>query len=466
MKIQLIKAPTKNTGMPEHDWYTPLNLIWLANYIYEYGYEVEILDGQLLSLKEILERISSDVVGISFDVLSTEEFDAIVLEAKIRGCFTVAGGHFATALGRAFLEGNLNLDAVVRYDGEEGLLGVIQSLEVNGKLNDTLNNVIYRQNGEIVQTRVSDTVLNTLPLPKRNVGGLNLEDYFCNFQSTKHMLNLPFKYDRPTNSYSHKGCMFRQNGKGCSFCSRVDTHFRQKAPTKVYQEYKYLVEECGVDHISDFSDSWIVTSFVKGLGKEYAQNGPINASLRVYGDVRHITRENAEILREIGVETVLLGIESGNEDILRLNGKPISRSQILEAVRLLAQNRIKVADAYVLGLIGETRESVRDTIMLAEEIKQLCETEISYWNIMTPLPGSRIWNELYSSGAIRLRSNSFFDYHIDTQYLEETAIRTLCKLGNYGYEFLKDIREQMLSKSLIASSEFIEAKATTQFAPQ
>lgn len=461
MKIQLIKAPTKNTGMPEHDWYTPLSLIWLANYISEYGYEVEILDGQLLSLKEILERISSDVVGISFDVLSTEEFDAIVLEAKTRGCFTVAGGHFATALGKSLLEGNLSLDAIVHYDGEEGLLGIIQSLEISGKLNDMLNNVIYRQNGGIIQTPVCDTDLNTLPLPRRNIGGLNLEDYFRNFQSTKHAMNLPFKYDRPTNSYSHKGCMFRQNGKGCSFCSRVDTHFRQKLPTKVYQEYKYLAEECGVDHISDFSDSWIVTPFVKGLAMEYDKHGTINASLRVYGDVRHVTPENAKIMREIGVETVLLGIESGNEDILRLNGKPISKKQILDTVKILAQNEIKIADAYVLGLIGETRESVHDTTTLAEEIKQLCETEISYWNIMTPLPGSRIWNELYSSGAISSRSKSFFDYHIDTQHLEEVAIQTLCKLGSYGYEFLKDIREKMLAKSLIASSEFVTAKTTT-----
>ena len=457
MKIQLIKAPTKNTGMPEHDWYMPLSLIWLANYIFEYGYDVEILDGQLLNINEITNRISADIVGITFDVLSIDEFDTIVKEAKSRGCFTIAGGHFVTALGDTLLKGNPNLDAIVQYDGEEGLLSIIQSLETKGRLNGTMTNTIFRQDDQIFTTPIKNVNLNTLQLPKREIGGLDIEEYFKNFQTTKKNLKLPFKYDRPTNSYSHKGCMFRTNGKGCSFCSRVDTHFRQKSASQVYQEYKYLIENCGVDHISDFSDSWIFTPFVKALSKEYTKLGRLNASIRVYGDVRHITQENAKIMQEIGVETVLLGIESGNEEILRLNGKPISRKQILDAVKVLAQNRIKIADAYVLGLIGETRESIQDTISLSQEIRELCETEISYWNIMTPLPGSKVWRILNPFGKY------FFDYHIDTQKIEELVIQMLCNLGNHAYEYLLNVRDNMLKSSLIPSSEFVSPKTTVDF---
>ena len=454
MKIQLIKAPTKNTGMPEHDWYMPLSLIWLANYIFEYGYEVEILDGQLLSLGEITNRISADIVGITFDILSIDEFDVIIQEAKARGCFTVAGGHFATALGETLLKGNPNLDAIVQYDGEEGLLGIIQSLEINGRLKGSLTNTIFRQGDLVITTPIKNYDLNTLPLPRRQIGGLDIELYFKNYQSTKQRLNLPFKYNRPTNSYSHKGCMFRTSGKGCSFCSRVDTHFRQKTASQVYYEYKYLVEECGVDHISDFSDSWISTPFVKALEKEYVKRGRIDASLRVYGDVRHITPENAEIMQKIGVETVLLGIESGNEDILRLNGKPINKKQIFSAVKILAKNGIKIADAYVLGLIGETRESVQDTITISHEIRALCETEISYWNIMTPLPGSIAWKILrQKTSSLSLLSKP--TYHLDTESLERKSVEVLCNLGEGGFNFLKEQRLIAIENSFVASSEFV-----------
>ncbi len=454
MKIQLVKAPTQNTGMPEHDWYTPLNLIWLANYLCQYDYEVEILDGQILTIEEILSRISADLVGVSFDILSIDKFDQIVYQAKSRGCFTLAGGHLATALGERLLIDNPNLDAVACYDGEEALLGVVRTVEKKKKLSKEIPNLIFRQNGTIVKTIVRDVNLSDIPLPKRDVGGIQLDDYIKNFQETKKRLGFDFNYNRPTNTYSHKGCLFRTNGNGCSFCSRVDQKFRLKPAKRVYEEYKYLERTFDIDYISDFSDSWIYTPFVRDLVEQYERKGKLSASIRVYGDVRMVTADNARMMRQIGVNTVLLGIESGNEDVLKKNGKPTTRKQILAAVDILAANDMKIADAYVLGLIGETRESVNDTISLAKEIRERCKTEISYWNLMTPLPGSRIWNilvhekyDLYPDGV----------FHIDTEYLERVSIKKFTQLGIHGYEYLVDRREEMLSLSRIASSEFVTA---------
>lgn len=260
-----------------------------------------------------------------------------------------------------------------------------------------------------------------------------------------------FKYNRPTNSYSHKGCIFRTKGKGCSFCSRVDKTYRQKSSNQVYEEYKYLSHVHKIDHISDFSDSWVCSSFIKSLLQEYEKYGAINSSIRVYGDVRLITNDNAKMMKELGVETVLLGIESGNEHILHMNGKPIRRSQILKTVHLLASNSIKVADAYVLGLIGETRESVSDTIGLAKEIRNICETEISYWNIMTPLPGSVVWGMLFDYTKMK------DEYIYNLEMLERMVVDKLCHLGKGGYEFLVEKRKEMLRQSLIPSSEFVQA---------
>jgi radical SAM superfamily enzyme YgiQ (UPF0313 family) len=443
--------------MPEHNWYPPLNLIWLATYLEASGHEVEILDGQLLSLQEILDKVFAQVVGVSFDILSTREFDTIVREAKARGCYTVAGGHLATALAPSLLRRNPDLDAVVRHDGEESLLGIAQSIDSGGELGDSIPNVSLRRDGRLVQTPEREVDLESLPVPRRDAGGISLRPYFANFQRTKSELDLRFKYERPTNAYSHKGCPFRVNGKGCSFCSRMDTHLRQKTAAQVYEEYRYLADNCEVDHISDFSDSWISAPFVRALAEQYWARGAIAASLRVYGDVRCITEENAKLMRELGVDTVLLGIESGNEDILRQNGKPIMRHQILAAVRTLAKWGIKVADAYVLGLIGETWGSVRDTINLFREIGESCETEITYWNIMTPLPGSRVWNLLLERGAIIQDG----DYHVNIEELERIGILRLCDLGPGGYDRLRDVRERMLLGARTASAEFVPRVRTS-----
>jgi anaerobic magnesium-protoporphyrin IX monomethyl ester cyclase len=455
MKIQLVKAPPQNTGMPEHDWYPPLNLIWLANYLEPYGYDVEILDGQLLGLQKIIDSIDSELLGVSFDILSIDTFDSIVKAGKDRNCFTVAGGHLATALGISLISNNPNLDAIVRHDGEDALLGIANCISQGQVVDEKVPNILFRSADSIGESPVCEVDINILPLPKRNVGGIDLEVYFKNFQDLKSKLNLSFSYMRPTNAYSHKGCPFRGNGKGCSFCSRVDTRFRQKSADQVYKEYEYLSMECHADHISDFSDSWISTPFLRDLLRKYDEKGQINCSLRVYGDVRLINNENAKIMRDLGVVAVLLGIESGNENILKLNGKPTTISQILSAVSILADYEIKVADAYVLGLIGESRATIRDTVNLALVIRNLCETEISYWNIMTPLPGSRVWKYLANLDLFSKYGINANDYHFDPELLERCAIAELCNLGKNGYEYLVSVRDDMLTSSNVGSAEFV-----------
>jgi radical SAM superfamily enzyme YgiQ (UPF0313 family) len=133
----------------------------------------------------------------------------------------------------------------------------------------------------------------------------------------------------------------------------------------------------------------------------------------------------------------------------------MSISDIMRAVTLLGSHDMKVSDAYVLGLIGETKESVTETVKLARAIRKMCPTEISYWNILTPLPGARAWDLLLRTEEF---STTCLDaYEFDTVDLEQQFIRKFTKLGADGYEFLMEIREQMLGESIIPSREFIPA---------
>jgi radical SAM superfamily enzyme YgiQ (UPF0313 family) len=233
-----------------------------------------------------------------------------------------------------------------------------------------------------------------------------------------------------------------------------------KKASQVYEEYRYLVADFGVDHISDFSDSWISTPFLRDLVGEYERRGSIPASLRVYGDPRLVTADNARLLRQLGVHTVLLGIESGDERVLHMNGKRMSPATILAAVHALASNNIQVADAYVLGLIGETRESVQKTIELARTLRNACDTEISYWNIMTPLPGSHVWRSLCARGLV-----DDSDYHLIPDHLERLSTRYLTHLGDGGYEHLIGVREEMLASSKVSSAEFVPRMAELAVPP-
>ena len=452
MKLQLIKAPTINTGMPEHNWYMPLNLIWLANYIKPYYPDIEILDGQLLNLNEILNRIDADVIGVSFDALSIDSFDAIIKEAKKRGIFTITGGHLPTALSEILIRNNPYLDAIITYDGEESLRSLLQTLEKKESLSK-IPNLLWKSGEKIIKNPIKEVNLDCIPIPDRNIGGLNINHYIHNFQFTKDEQYLNFAYSRPTNTYSHKGCIFRQNGNGCSFCSRVDKRFRLRPADKIYSEYQLLQKKYEIDYISDFSDSWIYTPFLLELAEQYEIHGEINARLRVYGDIRLITDENVKLMSELGVDTVLLGIESGDERILKLNGKPVKRKEILSTIELLTKYNIRISDAYVLGLIGETVESLNNTLSLTQEIKSIANTEITYCNIMTPLPGNRIWDFMESKFEINDYKSLLSNFSLRTFEIE--AISAYCKLGPNGYDIINEYRVIILNNSKIQSKEFV-----------
>lgn len=454
MLVQLIQTPTENTGMPEHLWYPPLNLIWLANHLERMGHSTEILDGKCLGLHQILNRIRAKLIGLSFDIFGLNNLKSILAQAKRIGARTVLGGHLATATASACLQEYDDLDFVVRYDGEHSLETLCRWIDEGSFSLDEVPNLVYRSSEGIISNPVFFHDYRRDPIPKRNIGGLKLEDYFAHFQSTTSSSPLPFKASRPTNTYSHKGCPFRANNRGCVFCSRVDTKLRLNSPERTYDEYRYLSLNSNVDRIVDFSDSWAVPWFVDGLLRVYSRRGELGVPIRVYVDPRHINSDMASRLHDLGVQTVLLGLESGDEKVRKAAGKPISDRDLLDAVDSLSKANISIADAYVLGLPGESLSSVERTASLAKAIGERAQTEITYVNMMTPLPGSLAWTQLFGQDS---DGSEIFTHSVED--LERLWIDRACDLGLDGYEVLSSFRLQLLNESSIGSAEFVSASA-------
>ena len=449
--IQLVKAPCKETGMPEDRWYTPMNLLWLGTYLKEQGYKVEILDGQHLSTEQIKKRLNSPFVGISFDILSSDSLDEIAKDAKKKGLTVILGGQAATPLADILLRNNPNFDFVVRYDGEEALTQIIK-----GRSPKEVSNLTYRSGKRIISNPDLEVNLTRLQIPDRTL--IDLETYIKDFQKIKTEQNLPFSYNRPTNTYIKKGCPIRINGHGCSWCSRVDKRFREKTPQQFFDELKYLSEEFGVDHISKFADDFLGNRNNDWLRRleEIVEGSGLNIGIRIYTSVRNISEENVKRLKKIGVDTILLGIESGNDLVLRQNGKYQTRKQVIDACNLFKKHDISISPAYILGLVGETWDTLQDTIQLSEQVSGICQTEISYWNPLTPLPGSNAWNILMQRDEFRQRFGN--TYRLDPVELQKQHLQYSTQLGVKGYDKLLEFREEMLSKAIIPSKEYVPIK--------
>lgn len=407
-KVQLIKAPLDD-GYPSIDeWYLPLELMQLARAVEATETEVEILDGTHLSLNEIIERIdtNSKFIGITFTSLSIKSLQCITAAAKRLGLFVVLGGQAATGDCDELIKEE-DVDIVVLRDGEDPIQALSKLEEFSPEYLRTIPNLLFRsKNGyEKTHTFVSDlSYANNLP---RNIGGLDPEDYISRYDKETHTLK-NINATRPAHLYSKKGCP-----RTCSFCARVDKTVRLREPLDVINEINYLVEEYGIDYLVDISDTWIQKEWLYSYKREYALKIPKKIPMTIFADIRDITPDICKDLKTVGVDNVLVGIESGSERILKLNRKVYSRKTIVTAVRNLSLTGIMVSASFVIGLLGEDDDSLCETERLCEELYKMGNVRC-YCNITIPLPGSMIWREMVKLlGGDHRACKSGFHYNLN-----------------------------------------------------
>lgn len=449
--IQLIKCPCQRQGLLSDRWYTPLNLIWIASYLKAAGLETQIIDGIHLNVGEIIKNICAPIVGINFNVLSTKSMEEIAQASKDRRSIVVVGGQAATPLAKQLLTKNRNIDVVVLGDGEEAMLEVASRVEKGICSFEGVPNIAYRDRDRIVFSDSRQMDLTTLPFADRKIDGIDMEKYIGSFYETN--TDPALDNVRATNAYMKKGCPRRVRNHGCSFCARIDRGLRSKSALQAYEEYNYLIKEFDINYIYDDSDSWVQGPWMRSLLNIYNKFGKLKSKFRVYADVRDINENSVVMMKDLGIDTVLVGIESGDERILRFNGKPMTKEMIIKAAKLLGAAEIKLCDAYVLGLIGETKASVRKTISLAQQISNYCEKRITYWNVIMPLPGSPIWNEMMRIPKLREKYSS--EYKFNLEEVQRDYIDLFCHLGSDGYRYLMNICDYLQSLQNIPLRKYV-----------
>ncbi len=410
MKIQLVQASSESKGLANEKWPIPLNLIALGTYLENSGYEVEILDGTHHELNNILERIDGDVVGIGFNIFSTQEMDRISECAKDRGSLVVVGGQAATPLAKQLLANNRNIDVVVRYDGEEALRQIADRVSSNDF--SGIPNTVYRRDGEIIEERIEELDIEKLPIPNRRI--INMEQYITSWDGDPSI--------RPTNTYTKRGC-----DRACSFCARIHKGIRTRTPEQVFEEDKKLVEEFGVNYIFEMADTYFTDmNWLKRLREVYEYNGGLPAKYWVFCSLDDINPETVEIMKDLNVDTVCVGIESGSEEIRKNNGKNFTNKEIFEAAKRLGRTGIKLVDSYIIGLIGESEETVKETYLLSKKVAELCEVRNRGYSLILPLPGSPIWKRMMRIPELQAKYGH--KYSFDTEELRRDYISHFCNL--------------------------------------
>lgn len=444
--IQLLKACANSKSVLSDRWYLPIELIWMGTYLQQSRHDVEILDDQLLSPDEMGKQLRAPVVGIGFNIYSAESAGDLARAAKEAGALVIVGGQAATQLATQLLRENESIDAVVRYDGEEALRRIADAIDAGCDPFSDTPNLVYRRDGQIIANPLEQVAVRDVPIPDRRLKGIDIEHYIANFATTN--TSRSFSGRRVTNAHTKKGCP-----RNCSFCGRTDKTHRARSAQQVFDEYRYLADDFAVDYIFDHSDTWAVDPvWLEEFLLVYRREGGLDARLSVFADLRDMSTRAIEILRAVGVDTIVTGVESGNETVLQENRKHSRRTEIIERVMAVTNAGIKVEASYILGCLGETRESVRETLDLSRELRDRSLRISNYFTVTFPLPGTTIWQRLMHDPQMQEKYGH--RYAFDIEQLRRDYLIRHCALGEDGYEFLVSEREKILGENNLPILEY------------
>lgn len=315
--------------------------------------------------------------------------------SKEIGAKSIALGPHVTNLPEETLVKFPNLDFIVRGEAEVTIKELIDALENNGKLENVIG-ISYRSDGKIINNKDRPLIenLDELPIPRHDF--LPLE---------KHVY--PFIGSKFTFVLAGRGCPYL-----CSFCRQPimwNRKVRVRSPDSVIRELKML-KELGVENFLIHSDTFTVNKeIVIELCKKIIENN-LDFKWACNSRVDTVDKEMLEWMKKAGCWMVAYGIESGSQGVLDNVKKGITLEQSRKAVQLAIEAGIKVYGYFVIGLPGETKETIRDTIEFAKGLP----LTFAIFHVAVPYPGTDFYFEAKEKGWLSFSEWEEFDQSSST----------------------------------------------------
>ena len=334
----------------------PLGLGYLSSYLknnkHEEVYIHHIITGQKTP------RIKSDLIGISFT--ASQFYEAIRIMNELREVgndLFVAGGIHPTVNPNECL--NSGFDYVVVGEGEKSLLKLVNSLEKKEKIERI-----------IISEQIDD--IDTVPFP--DYDALNIKDYVYKFNNRE-----------ATIMFTSRGCPYN-----CNFCSsgKMFPKVRFHSINYIKKHIDLLHDKYGFGTIMFMDDVFTLSkSRLLMIGNYLKEKG---MGYRCLSRANLLTEEIIGILKNTGCLEVGIGIESGNQKMLDVMNKRTTVEQNYKAILNCKDAGINVKVFTLIGVPGETKETIFDTIKLLEETKPHDVDS----NVLVPYPGTNFFDNI------------------------------------------------------------------------
>ncbi len=370
----------------------PLGIASIGSTLEKAGHEVEAVDqfANKMPGQELLawiKKFSPDVIGFSCitPVMTNVKALSRSIRDFSRAKIVLGNIHPTIFTDEVLLDGTA--DIVVRGEGELSMLETVNALAQGSGLYG-VEGISFLDGGKVVRNpdRAVIEDLDTLAYPAWHLFELDLYKYTP--QALIHdELGMPIMGSR--------GCYHR-----CVFCAQDKVYkgvrFRKNA--EIVKELEYMHERFNARYFG-FLDSCFPFSQEEGIDfcRRLKSSG-LHKKIRWCTETR-VDMVNEELLsemKEAGLHLLMLGLESGNQEVLNRIGKGTTLEQARKAMKAVKRLKIFTLGLFMLGLPGETRSSSEDTIRFAKEV----DCDVTKFNLTIPYPGSRLFDSIYKGKEV------------------------------------------------------------------
>lgn len=372
MKVVLISLPAPFEQDPAMN--PPLGLGYISAAIRSVTSDITVIDYACLAQydyyksKDYLSAIplKADLYCIS---CTTPQFYWLVevteyIKQHSQGIVIVGGPHASNCSEECLRVAKV--DYAMNGEGDHSIIECVRGVSPT-----SVGGMCYLDDGNYIdKPRVSIKDLDTLPYPDRDAFGLKHYKRKIHGYNAIHLVTL-------------RGCPYN-----CSFCDResVGRNLRYRSVQNVMNEIDLLVGQYG-------TRAFVIYDDIFTLNKERLLEFCVEFKLRrlmwrCWSRADTLDEEKLQTMKDAGLTSITIGIESGSDKILSNINKGTTAEDNRQALLLCKKVGVPVRCSLMYGNPGETKETIEETIMLVRE------TQPDEWNlaILTPIPGSDIWN--------------------------------------------------------------------------
>ncbi|HZX36561.1 MAG TPA: radical SAM protein [Thermodesulfobacteriota bacterium] len=399
MKILLVNCINLDEGLrAQEDSAEHLGILYIASslrrHFTENELELKVIYGPVFG--STLDDIKPDVVGLSSVSQNYHIAQRYAKICKEKNIPVIVGGVHISTLPHT-LTGDMDVGII--NEGEDAIVELMRIFMedkafVRQKL-ACVEGIVYHDGNELVKTQFRERIkdLDTLPIPDREF------------------------YDHPRRGiFTSRGCPY-----DCVFCFSKPfwgPKARFFSPEYVVKEMADIVERFNVSQISIYDDLFIAPRVRFKKMVELIRAAGLHKKITFNCNVRpnEITDEVAELLKSMSITHVFLGIESGNQRVLKyLKKQACSVEQNRNAIRILKKHGILTHGGFIIGSPDETREEIMDTYRFIRK------SGIDSFSplMLTPLPGTPVWDIAKKKGLV----SDFMDWNILREEFNEVESR-------------------------------------------